>query len=97
MILLNRAKKCRWNQEGVYVTFNSRLDDPLGWSKPVKILDGVHYYPQVIGTDVGRRETDKIAGRTARLLVTGKSKWEIVFLRPGEKPAATQPAGDSRP
>ncbi len=96
VILLNRAKNKNWNQEGVYVTFNPRLDDPSGWSKPVKILEGVHYYPQVIGTDTSHRETDKVAGRTARLFVTGKSRWEIVFLRPGESPAAvtaTMPAG----
>jgi hypothetical protein len=71
VILLNRAKNKNWNQEGVYVTFNPRLDAPAAWTPPVKILDGVHYYPQVIGTDVKRRETDKLAGRTARLFVTG--------------------------
>jgi hypothetical protein len=92
VILLNRAKNCRWNQEGAYVTFNPSLESPRGWSKPVKIVEGIHYYPQVIGTDVAARETDKIAGRVARFFATGKSRWEIIFLKPGEKAPATQPS-----
>lgn len=42
------------------------------------------WYPQVIGTAKG--ETDKLAGRTARLFLGGLSNFEIVFLKPGEKP-----------
>jgi hypothetical protein len=86
VMLLNRAKNAKWNMEGAYVSFNPRLDDPTGWTEPRKIIEGVHYYPQVIGIDASRRETDKLAGRVARLFVTGKSRWEIVFLRPGERP-----------
>jgi hypothetical protein len=41
------------------------------------------WYPQVIGTAKG--ETDKLAGRTARLFLGGLSNFEIVFLKPGEK------------
>lgn len=41
------------------------------------------WYPQVIGTAKG--ETDKLAGRKARLFLGGLSNLEIVFLRPGEK------------
>ncbi len=83
--LLNHAKDCKWTQEGAYVSFNPRLDDPSGWTPPKKILEGVHYYPQVIGIDTQGRETDKLAGRVARLFVTGKSRWEIVFQRPGQR------------
>jgi hypothetical protein len=39
----------------------------------------------VIGLDAAKRETDKLAGRVARFSMGGKSQWEIVFLRPGEK------------
>lgn len=46
---------------------------------------GHGWYPQVIGTDPGGRETDKLAGRVARLFVHGKSAWEIVFAKPGER------------
>ncbi len=41
------------------------------------------WYPQVIGTRKG--ETDKLCGRTGRLFLTGMSRLEITFLKPGEK------------
>jgi hypothetical protein len=42
------------------------------------------WYPQVIGTAKG--ETDKTCGRKGRLFMTGMSRLEIAFLKPGEKP-----------
>jgi hypothetical protein len=86
-MLLNRAKDKDWTQEGIYVSFNADLADPNGWTQPVKILDANElekskWYPQVVGLDTVNRETDKLAGRTARLFVAGVSKWEIVFLAP---------------
>ena len=42
------------------------------------------WYPQVIGTEKG--ETDKLCGRTCRLFMTGMSRLQITFLKPGEKP-----------
>ncbi|MEW5978427.1 MAG: hypothetical protein AB1898_21740 [Acidobacteriota bacterium] len=94
VMLLNRAIDKDWKQEGIYISFNARLDDPSGWTAPHKILDreqivavpemGPGWYPQVIGTDSARRETDKLAGRVARLFVHGKSVWEVVFSAPGE-------------
>jgi hypothetical protein len=42
------------------------------------------WYPQIIGTAKG--ETDKLAGRTARLFLGGLSNCEITFLKAGEKP-----------
>ena len=82
VMLLNRS--CcgpGWPQEGVYVSYNSNLSDPAGWTPPVKILDGatdgVWWYPQVIGhAPMG---TDKIAGKNARLYVYGVSNWELTF------------------
>jgi len=90
VMLLNRAKDKDWAQEGIYISFNRSLSDPAGWTKPVKILDAgelekSRWYPQVVGTDAAKRETDKLAGKTARLFVAGLSKWEIIFLRPGEQ------------
>lgn len=90
VMLLNRAKDKDWTQEGIYVSFNADLANPAGWTSPAKILDANElekskWYPQVMGTDVAKCETDKLAGRKARLFVAGLSKWEIVFLRPGEK------------
>ena len=94
VILLNRAIDGDWKQEGVYVTFNPDLGNPKAWTTPAKILDRKEivsvpkmeagWYPQVVGTDRTRRETDKRAGQSARLFVHGKSVWEILFRRPGE-------------
>lgn len=80
VMLLNRSC-CSpgWPQEGVYVSFNSALANPGGWSAPVKILDGVWWYPQVLGREA--YGTDKLAGRVARLYVYGISQWEIVFQK----------------
>lgn len=88
VILLNRAKDYKWTQEGVYATFNRDLANPSGWNTPRKILAGLkadQWYPQVIGTDAAKHETDKLAGRVARLFVRGQSRWEVQFLRPGER------------
>ena len=54
-----------------------------------KILDTPgkdRWYPQVIGLDRTRRETDKLASRAVRLFVRGQSRWKILFLKPGEQP-----------
>ncbi len=89
VMLLNRAKDKDWAQEGIYISFNRRLSEPAGWTKPVKILEAgrlekSRWYPQVVGMSAEKRETDKLAGRTARLFVAGLSKWEITFLKPGK-------------
>lgn len=85
VMLLNRARDKDWTQEGIYVSFNRDLSQPRGWTTPVKILEPPYrpgWYPQVLG--LARGETDKIAGKRARLFVHGVSLWEIEFQRPGE-------------
>ncbi len=101
VILLNRSC-CEpgWPQKGIYVTFNSDISDPSGWSRPKKILDTTGWYPQVLG--IGRDGTDSLAGRVARLYVYGYSDWEIVFRRERAEvepaPAPTpEPAPDPEP
>jgi hypothetical protein len=87
VMLLNRAKDKDWTQEGVYVSFNREIANPRAWSAPQKILGNLRqdqWYPQVLGLDPSRLETDKLAGKTARLFVRGQSRWEIDFRRPGE-------------
>lgn len=79
VMLLNRARDTAWRQDGIYVSFARRLDDPNGWSKPVKILEGGRWYPQVIGVEEGTG-TDKVAGRWARLFVGGTSDHLIQFI-----------------
>lgn len=85
VIVMNRA--CcgpEWPQEGIYVTFNANLSEPVGWTTPSQIVDVVPwrpgFYPQVIGT--GPEETDSIVGEVGRLYLQGRSTWEIVFERP---------------
>ncbi|MCL6476400.1 MAG: DUF4185 domain-containing protein [Firmicutes bacterium] len=78
VMLLNRAKGTGWVQEGIYVSFSTRLDEPRSWSQPQKILVGGRWYPQVIG-DPAERGTDKLAGKTARLYLSGISEYEAVF------------------
>jgi hypothetical protein len=104
VVLLNRAIDPDWTQEGIYIALCSELADPARWTLPQKLLDRQQivsdpvtpngWYPQVIGLDRERRETDKLAGRTARLFIHGRSRWEIQFSRPDE--AADPVPGDPR-
>jgi hypothetical protein len=78
VMLLNRTKDEQFTQEGIYVAFASRLDDPAAWTTPLKILDGGSWYPQVIGIETGEGD-DKQAGRRARLFLGGRSTQFIEF------------------
>jgi hypothetical protein len=80
VMLLNHAKDNDFGQEGIYVSFASRVDDPREWSPPVKLLDGGVWYPQVLGLEDGTG-TDKIAGRTARFFMGGVSRYLIQFTK----------------
>ncbi len=80
VILMNRAVSSAWDQDGIYASFGSSLDDPHGWSVPEKVFAaraGDDWYPQVFGLEEGG--TDKRAGRVARLFVRGESAWTIDF------------------
>ncbi len=85
VMLLNHAVDRMWSQEGVYISFNKNLDDPLGWSAPERlpVNQQLGWYPQVIGIEDG--ETDKLAGQVARLFISGRSFWDIVFHRTGNQ------------
>jgi len=80
VMLLNRAKDTKYNQEGIYVSFSPRLDDPRLWSWPLKVLNGGSWYPQVVGLD-DASGTDKVAGEWARFFMTGSSQYLIHFTR----------------
>lgn len=80
VMLLNRARDVSWSQEGIYVAFASRLDDPASWSTPRKVIDGGRWYPQVMGLEPGTG-TDKVAGETARLFMNGESRYLVTFER----------------
>jgi hypothetical protein len=95
IMLLNRAQDGNWRQEGIYVTFSPDPGSPTSWSPPAKLLGREEvvrdpatehgWYPQVMGTEPAKQETDTLAGRVARLFVHGQSRWEILFSRPGER------------
>ena len=80
VMLLNRAKDTKYSQEGIYVSFSPRLDDPRLWSAPSKILNGGSWYPEVIGLDEGSG-TDRAAGEWARFFMAGTSQYLIHFTR----------------
>jgi hypothetical protein len=80
VMLLNRAKDENYAQEGIYVSYAPRLDDPSLWSEPQKVLNGGRWYPQVIGSSLGIG-TDKMAGATSRFFMSGKSEWMINFAK----------------
>ncbi len=76
VMLLNRSKDESYSQEGIYVSYAPRLDDPSLWTAPVKLLNGGRWYPQVIGSGSG---TDKEAGASARFFMSGRSDWIVNF------------------
>jgi len=43
-----------------------------------------------MGIDATKHETDKVAGKVARLFVRGLSRWEIIFQRDGAAPAVIE-------
>lgn len=84
VMLLNRAGNAEWGTEGIYISFNRDLGNPLGWSVPQRLpleMESPYLaYPQVIGLEADG--TDKVAGQVARLFFWGQSFWEIVFEQP---------------
>jgi hypothetical protein len=80
VMLLNRARDEQFSQDGIYVSFAPTLADPAAWSPPSRLLTGGGWYPQVAGLDLGSG-TDRLAGRRARLFVTGVSAHSIEFER----------------
>jgi hypothetical protein len=75
-------------QEGIYASYGTNdLSDPSKWSTPTRIMENSGWYPQVLG--VGKEGTDRLAGRVARLYISGHSYWNIVFEKP--KPPADPP------
>ncbi len=80
VMLLNRARDENYAQEGIYVSYAPRLDDPALWTAPQKILNGGRWYPQIVGSVPGAG-TDKLAGASARFFMSGKSEWMISFAK----------------
>lgn len=87
VMLLNRAGDVAWNQEGIYVSYNESLEEPLGWSEPVRLLEGGRWYPQVMGIGPPGFGTDREAGARARFYMSGKSEHLIEFTLPEDSMA----------
>lgn len=79
VILLNRAIDPSWKQEGIYVSIAPNIGDPSSWTKPIKLLDETGWYPELVGTHISKRETDRELGKTARLFIHGESNYRLVF------------------
>jgi hypothetical protein len=80
VMLLNRARDASWTQEGIYVAFAPRLNEPSLWSTPQRLMTGGPWYPQVLGTEAGTG-TDRLAGERARFFLGGRSEYVIQFSR----------------
>jgi hypothetical protein len=81
VILLNRAIDRRWKQEGIYLSLSPDLADPNNWTEPMKILGEGGWYPQVVGLNYARRETEREASALARLYIHGDSKFTMRFSK----------------
>jgi len=81
VILMNRAIDPHWKQDGIYLSLSEDISDPLSWTPPMRILEEQGWYPQVVGGDTTRQETDRDAGAVSRLFIHGESKYLIRFSR----------------
>lgn len=98
VVLMSRAVSSGMKGDGTWISYNPQIEEPSGWSSPAQLLTAAEvrtatrgadvtnasnygWYPQIIGTRRG--ESDKLAGRSARLFVAGVSNYEIVFSNPG--------------
>ena len=79
VMLLNHTQNGRSNivQEGIYISFNRRLNDPNGWTCPVCMVKGGVWYPEAIG--MGRDEGDTLTGSSSRFFMSGFSAWSLQF------------------
>jgi len=86
VMLLNHASDGDFTQEGIYISLASSLEDPREWQVPQRLLKGGKWYPQVIGE--GADGTDRFAGESPRLFVSGVSEYVINFERPADSAVA---------
>jgi len=101
VMFLNHAVDTKLTQDGIFISFNHDLANPVGWTKPRMILDRQEIQKAMAGASVSptklengwypevigteKGETDKVVGRTARFFLAGVSRKTITFLQPGEK------------
>jgi len=95
MLLNHSCCSPGWPQEGVYLSLNRDLADPLGWSPPLRLVEGGGWYPQVLGEDPG--STDKLAGAVSRFYMYGISDFELVASPDTPTPSAGDGGDDPPP
>ena len=81
VILMARASDPAWTNQGIYIAYAPRLDDPYTWTQPQLLVEGGAWYPQVMGLERGAG-TDSYAGALARFFMGGRSDHLIRFQRP---------------
>lgn len=102
VMFLNHAVDTKLTQDGIYISFNPQVGNPVGWTTPRLVLNRTEIQEVMARTRVSptklengwypevigtqKGETDKVAGRTARFFMAGVSKQTITFVKPGEKP-----------
>ena len=85
VMLLNHAVDTgpSWKQEGIYISFSPSIENPAAWSRPVRIIEGGGWYPQVVGIEIGEG-TDKLASQKAYFFVSGKYLGDLTFYKTGD-------------
>jgi hypothetical protein len=97
VMMLNHAIDTRLNADGIYVSYNSDIGDPAGWSKPALVLNRDAIHRAMTGANLSRTktdngwypqvigtakgETDKRVGRSGRFFMAGYSTLEVTFSR----------------
>lgn len=91
VMLLNRTSGGAGDlvQEGIYASFNRTLDDPAAWSRPLKLVSGGAWYPQVVGLEDGCGDAE--AGAIGRFFMAGFSAWEIELSNPEPRGTPNRP------
>ncbi|MGE3975487.1 MAG: hypothetical protein AB7F59_13260 [Bdellovibrionales bacterium] len=86
VMLLNHTvlSNASWKQESVYISFSDAIENPEGWSPPVKLYTGVNWYPQIVGAP-SERGTDKEAGQQAYFFLGGNLLGQVRFFKAGEQ------------
>jgi hypothetical protein len=92
-VMLLRFADRIWGTEGLYISFNPKIEDVNGGTVPEKFMargeailanpkqKGNGWYVQAMGTEKG--ETDNLADRSPRVFVDGSSGLELVVSRRG--------------
>ena len=86
VMVMSRTKggnstKVLWPNEGVYMSTNSDLSNPKGWSAPAKIIHGGNWYPQFIGFNRHAADSSSEMGEWGRFFMEGKSYYIVRFKR----------------